>query len=217
VFCLAVLLPSSSEGSSALKLGASSEPPRRCDCTGSDAMPSALNAASEDAVTEPSGHRRTPGDRCRAPKGRSLPTRPRRCEPSLGRSLRDRTEARPKQRTFASPPVHRAAPLLRFRSPTAPSATGVHFSSAALDESARSTAAELPPPQPFRLQGFSPSWRLAPPTASPVCFTRQALMGLPPSRAFSSHTAAPPSGDPCPLGVTTTSGMGRSPSGPCSV
>jgi hypothetical protein len=51
------------------------------------------------------------------------------------------------------------------------------------------TVTEVPPPQPFRLQGFSPSWRLAPPTASPVCFTRQALMGLQPSRAFSSRAA----------------------------
>lgn len=58
------------------------------------------------------------------------------------------------QRSSASPPVHRAAPLLRFRSPTAPSAAGVLFTSHAADESASrdghgGTASATFPPSGF--------------------------------------------------------------------
>lgn len=41
-----------------------------------------------------------------------------------------------------------------------------------------SPAARLPPSQPFRLQGFSPSWRISSRNALPVCFTRLTLMGF---------------------------------------
>jgi len=39
-------------------------------------------------------------------------------------------------------------------------------------------AAGLPSPQPFRLQGFAPSWRFSPPGTLPVCFARQAPLGF---------------------------------------
>jgi hypothetical protein len=47
-----------------------------------------------------------------------------------------------------------------------------------------STTTGLPDPPPFRLQGFSPSWRLSPLRGSSACFVRLALMGFRPSEPF---------------------------------
>jgi hypothetical protein len=49
------------------------------------------------------------------------------------------------------------------------------------------SAAGLPHPRHFRLQGFSPSWRFSPHSTLPVCFTRQALMGFRACQNTSSH------------------------------
>jgi hypothetical protein len=137
VFRFAVFLPSSSEGSSAPKLGASSEPPHRCDCTGPDPTPFDPGTGVR--------RRRITGTE-RVPTGTGRPTAaPRRV--AGGRPASEeashrsgaRCIAEPKlrlQRLSASPPVHRAAPLLSFRSPTAPSAAGVLFTSSGADESA---------------------------------------------------------------------------------
>jgi hypothetical protein len=54
------------------------------------------------------------------------------------------------------------------------------------------SAAGLPHPQHFRLQGFPPSWRFSPHSPLPVCFTRQALMGFRACQNTSSHETCCP-------------------------
>jgi hypothetical protein len=61
------------------------------------------------------------------------------------------------------------------------------------------SAAGLPHPRHFHLQGFSPSWRLSPHSTLPVCFTWQALMGFRACQNTSSHeTCRPKTARPTP-------------------
>lgn len=81
-------------------------------------------------------------------------------------------------RSTGWPPVPRAAPLLRFRSlPRHPHCESF-FQLQSTIARPQKPATSLPNPSHFHLQSFSPSWRLAPHSALPVCFTRQTRMGF---------------------------------------
>jgi hypothetical protein len=131
-----------------------------------------------------------------APDPRSVPSPPRVTLAHAARWYRSVPPLRSAVRSpdDASPEVSRPISAISSASP---------FFTSASDRSSVVAAVGLPHPPRFRLQGFSPSWRLAPRGASPAYFIRQALSGLPPSRAFPSHAAVSPPGNRCPPAVST--------------
>lgn len=218
VFCLAVLLPSSSEGSSAPKLGASSEPPRRCDCTGPDPMPSAWRSASENAVTKTE---RAPADAGRPlphPEG-PQPADPPPKERAIARALaarRDRSLTGTANPRFATRSPGDASPEVSFpysaingRSPflvarrerirTARRLRSCLLHSLSAFRVSHPPGGLLLPPPRRSVSPDKRSWGYRPPELSPLTQPRR----LPATLAF--------------LTLRPRTGTGRSPSRPCSV
>lgn len=218
VFCLAVFLPSSSEGSSAHKLGASSEPPRRCHCTGPDPTRSSRRPASEDAVTKTEHAPADAGRPLPHPEG-SQTADPLPKERAIARALAARPDRGPSATAIlrfatrspggASPEVSFPYSAISDRSPflvvsrgrirvaRRPRSCLLHDLSA-FRVSRPLGGLLLPPPR----RSVSPdkrSWGYRPPELSPLTQPRR----LPATLAL--------------LTLQPRTGTGRSPSGPCSV
>jgi hypothetical protein len=110
--------------------------------------------------------------------------------PAYRRSPKCRKEDRDRNAGPAGASLHRpatrprVAPLLRSRAPTAQSVQRVLFSQRRASKSPETAAAGIPGLQPFRLQGFSPSWRLSPLPNLAGLFHPASTPGVRPSELF---------------------------------